>query len=162
MSEPAATVLTMPARAKPARLAQADSVRQVFHYTVEGGKSRDEQMEELGDPMYWIHVARQLRPLDHVLVVPDDQSYFAEFIVLQSDTTTGVVLRPLMGVTLEGTGPRDAALRDKTGLYAKYSGPHVKWTVRRGDKVLAEQLQSEQAAYQWIHAHTQGHTRDAK
>jgi len=44
-----------------------------------------EKIEDVQKPEYWSHVGAQLRPLDRIEVVPEDQSYFAELIVTKCD-----------------------------------------------------------------------------
>lgn len=141
-------------KAKRDRMAPADSIRRIHHYTCEGGQSIEETMTLLARPEFWTAVGGQIQALDHIEVVSDDMTFFTEFLVLRSNASDGVVLRPLRGVTLDDTGPRDAVIRDKSGMRAEYKGPHRKWCVIRGDKVLAEKLPTENAAFVWINGHT--------
>ncbi len=148
-------------RAKPDRLTMATAIRRVFHYTVESGKSVDDTIAMLGKPMFWSKVGNLLRPLDHVEVVDDNQSFFAECIVLRADNADGVVLKLLRGVMLDGAGTSDTIMRDRTGMQAVYKGPHLKWCVLRGDDVLSDRHQSEAAAHAWINQQTRAHAKDA-
>lgn len=144
-------------KAKRARLVLASSIRQIWHYTIEGGRTREENMQLIATPEFWTAVGGHMASLDRLEVVSDDLDFYAQFIVLRSNATDGVVLKPLIGIALDSVAPRDTALRDPTGMRAEYKGPHRKWCVFRGDDVLIDKLQSEQAALQWISTQTQAH-----
>lgn len=62
------------------RLTLAETIRNVFQATVEPTISR----EDLRDPKFWCHVAKQFQPYTRIEVVTDDGQYFCELIVLSS------------------------------------------------------------------------------
>lgn len=141
-------------RAKHDRLTLAESMHNILFYTLEGGRTTDENMALVMRPDFLTPIANRLRPLDHLEVVSDDMQFFATFVVVRSDNVDGVVLRPLVGIKLDGVGPQGAAQRDMTGMTVQYAGPHRKWTVVRGEQVLREKFQTEQEAYTWIQSQT--------
>lgn len=141
-------------RAKPARLAPAESIRRIHHYVCEGGRTTDEIMALVLKPDFWTPVGNQMQSLDRLEVVSDDMTFYTEFVVVRADSVSGVVLRPLVGIKLDGVGPRDTALRDRTGMVVEYRGPHLKWCVLRGEQVLRDKFQTEGDAYTWIKAQT--------
>lgn len=149
-------------KVKRTRLAPAESIRRIHHLTLEGGRSTEENMALLARPEFLSLVGDDLQALDRLEVVSDDMDFYAELVVLRANATDGVVLRPLRGIQLDSVDPRDTVLRDKTGMRAEYKGPHRKWCVFRGADVLAEKLQTEQAAFQWINNQTQAHRKDAQ
>jgi len=141
----AETVTNFPRRASPDRLGEAQHSRRVFWFTATAGTTID----DLLTPPYWSRVASRFKPLDRIEVVDDEQTYFAEFIVLSADSD-GLRLAPLRGVELQGTGARDAIPRNKAAVQASYRGVHLKWCAVRGEVVLRDKFESERACLQWI------------
>lgn len=65
-----------------ARLVQAEFARVVFHAT----PTPDTSHEDLLDPAYWSHVARDLKPGTLIQAMPEHSEWFAEYIVLSAST----------------------------------------------------------------------------
>lgn len=148
MTDAAETITNFPRRADPERLGEAQHSRRVFWYPALAGTTVD----DLLTPPYWSLLASKLKPLDRIECVDDDMTYFAEFIVLDS-TGEGVRLALMRFGELQGTGPRDAMPRNKTGVHALYKGPHLRWCAFRGEALLKDKFESERDCLQWIAGH---------
>ena len=82
--------------------------------------------ELLFDKDYWGVMASKLRPFDHIEVLADDGSFWAELLVLMATKTQATVmeLRKIEISTKEG-----APVEEKFAV--KWRGPHSKWSVIR-------------------------------
>lgn len=67
----------------PNKLSQAEFARVVYYVTPELGTT----INQVLDPKYWAHVAAQLRPRCRIEVLAEDNSYFAELLVVACDKT---------------------------------------------------------------------------
>ena len=84
-------------------------------------------LEEALKPEFWVHVTKRLRQHDTIRLIPEDGSFFAEALVL----ATGVgfaKLKLLHNVSLED---EIETANDVGPAYAKWRGPHSKWSVIR-------------------------------
>ena len=61
----------------PSKLKEASYVRNIFVATPEAGTT----LEDVQDPAFWTHVAKQLRISDRIEVIPEDSAFFAELYV---------------------------------------------------------------------------------
>lgn len=87
-------------------------------------------------PEFWVHVTKRLRQHDTIRILPEDSSFFAEALVLSAGTGFAK-LKLLRHINLED---EIEPANDTSAAYAKWRGPHSKWSViRRGDgQVLQE------------------------
>jgi hypothetical protein len=98
--------------------------------------------EQVIAPIYWSHIAEQLRPGNFIKVLPDDGAYFAELLVRSVDRLSAIVavLRKVDLVHVD-------ALTEDPEFELKFRGPR-KWSVlRRSDsKVLFEDIETREMA----------------
>lgn len=101
-------------------------------------------VEDLLEPGYWAHVARQIRAGDRVEAVPDDRSYYAEFFVLAASSNWAklVLLR-------EETLIKDSGKSVDGEFAIGFAGPH-KWRVTRGKEVLSKGHDDKESATKWL------------
>lgn len=113
----------------------------------------DVTVEDLKNPGYWAHIAKDLRQGDRIEVLADDGSYFAELLV--QDVGAGYakvfLLRSIDLVSVE-PGSENPATSE---FEVKWSGRHTKFRViRKSDgKVLQENLVDKSAGNTWIANH---------
>lgn len=84
-------------------------------------------------PEYWIHVSRQLKRMDVIDVLPEDESYYAELLVLSVGVGYAkvMVLREIQLNTVEDG--------DSDITEVKYGGIHNRWTVvRKSDHAVLQ------------------------
>ena len=129
----------------PTRMQLAEQVRNIWCLTVPVGTT----VQDMLNPGYWAHLARQLQPGDRIEVEPDDGSYFAELRVLDSGNQYAKVMA-LREVKLEAIEP--SASVSVPGHTVEWSGRHTKWRViRESDrKVLKDGLASKADGYGWL------------
>jgi hypothetical protein len=129
----------------PTRMQLAEQVRNIWCLTVPVGTT----VQDMLNPGYWAHLARQLQPGDRIEVEPDDGSYFAELRVLDSGNQYAKVMA-LREVKLEAVEP--SASVSVPGHTVEWSGRHTKWrVVRESDrKVLKDGLASKADGYGWL------------
>lgn len=86
-------------------------------------------IEQLEEPQFWSHVARDLRRTDKIVAIAEDGSYYAELIV----TSTGVgfvKVRTLFHVPLEEASDEDGDGEREPLCRIKHL-PGQKWSVQR-------------------------------
>ncbi len=100
----------------------------------------EDSFETVCKPEYWIHVARQLRRMDVIDVIPEDEGYYAELLVLSTGTGYAKVM-VLRHVELAASEEENAG----TLTEIKWNGPHGRWAViRKSDKtVLQDRIQDK-------------------
>lgn len=105
-------------------------------------------MEDMQNPSYWAHVARDLRPGHKIEVLAEDMSYWAMLIVRDVGRVEASVA-PLQVVDLDGGA--ELAKDGDDGLEVKWRGPHAKFSVIRkdGGDILKDGFQTKDAAAQW-------------
>src|SRR5690606_33631364 len=123
------TVTNIPRRAVLARLqTPADYARQVHFYCALSGDT----LEQMALTRYFNSLAPRLRRYDRIEVVSDDDTFFAEFLVLES-SSAGVRVMPARAATLDSPlSPPGAALRAPGDLRVENRGPFLQWCVVRG------------------------------
>lgn len=122
----------------------AEVMRNQWHVKPEYGTPP----EALRDPSYWAHVSAQLRPGDVIYAMPDDKSYFSELLVIDAGKLFAKVCE-LRCVKLTASQVLNVKVPD--GYEIKFRGPR-KWSVLRGDDVLKEDMEKQQAE-QWLTDH---------
>lgn len=135
----------------PNRLQHAEHAHQIFVAAPEVGTPSDAVL----DPQYWAHYSvnpnLQLKPGDHILVQPEDGTYFMELLV-RSAHRGGVNVVELRRVKLDKASEN---VEDFGDHIVKWSGPRLKWCVeRKADKRrLSDTHQTRDAAVDWLREH---------
>lgn len=107
------------------RIHEASYRRNVWFVTPEFGASVKDMLKN----DYWQHVAGQLRPTDRIEAWAEDQSWMAEFVVLQSDRTWAKV-ELLKEYKLGGL----VEASDDPEYFVKWRGPNGQWgALRKSD-----------------------------
>ncbi len=127
----------------------AEFKRTIYLATPEAGVT----LEQIQKPEFWAHVSHRLKAMDRLEVQPEDNSYFAELLVLSASRISANVklLRhvDLGGVVVE---PDDAA---DCGMEVKWAGGVAKFRViRKSDNVkVRDGFETKAAATEWMHEH---------
>jgi len=100
--------------------------------TVESGAS----LEEVLKPEYWAHIAREMRPFDHVEARAEDGAWWAHLLVTSCDTMWAkchVLLHvELEDSMMEGSEPDD-------GLKVEWGNLHTKYRIiRKSDRAVLQ------------------------
>jgi len=128
----------------PTKFAQSEVVRNQWAVTPEF----DTPAEALLDPAYWAHVSAKLRRGDVITAMAVDDSYFAEYLVLEAGKLFAkVVLIRKVEITAKQIFNADVP----AGFEIKFRGPK-KWSVLRGKDVLAEGFDRSKAE-SWLKDH---------
>lgn len=128
----------------PNRFKQADFMRTIYDVQC----ARDITPEELLEEGYWAHVAHLLRSGDRIEVRPEDNSFFAEFIVLGAGRLWAQV-EMIRFVQLT----RDRRPKTQSQFTVEWGGSHSKYRVLRGTDVVKEGLETDVIAERWIKSH---------
>lgn len=124
----------------------AEHQRNIWHVDVEIGTTA----EDLLNPAYWAHNARELRVLDRIEAHSEDGTWFAEYLVQDAGMNFAKVamLRKceLAAVTPQGS----TALL--IGHVVEYGGKHAQFRVVRevDRKVLKDGLKTKADAFVWL------------
>lgn len=106
--------------------------------------------EDLLNPAYWAHTARTLKRFDRIEVVPEDESYYIELLVIRV-IPGGVIVKELSKTVFDEPAMEDDALGD---IEIKYSGPLARYRVTRKSDgiVLAEgaMVETRQMAEEFV------------
>jgi hypothetical protein len=86
--------------------------------------------EAIFEPDFWLHIANKMHPLDKVCVTDDAGTYYLECIVTGVDRTQAFIQQVTEVSLVKPPQPEDA------DLTVAWAGPHRRWEVLRGDKVL--------------------------
>lgn len=126
------------------RMHAADYVRNVFSVTAPIGVA----VSDLTNPEFWTHVASKLHPTDHIEVIAEDGTYFAELFVISAGGNWAKVA-VLRQINLEYSGE---AVPPVEGYYVKWSSPHTKYRAHRtSDKeVLKDGFATAAQAHKWL------------
>lgn len=116
--------------------------------TVEAGTT----LEELHKPSFWAHNAKDFRPYDKVYVCIDDDSYYAEFLVLRCDRNSALV-KALCVYQLNAEDVIPAALPQ--GYRVEHAGRFHKWrVVREADSAAIKTgCETKREAEDWLASH---------
>lgn len=148
MNAVASEVIKRPAL-KESRFETAQAARNLWCVTTEPGTTKEQIMQ----PDFWAHVARQMQPFDKIEVRCDDSSYYGEFIVLDVGRNEARI-REINFVSLEYK-PELIEQTSMSGLEPAWRGPKLRWCVeRKHDKArLVDGLADKADAYTWITNH---------
>lgn len=108
--------------------------------------------EKLCDPTLW-RLCDHLKPLDRIEVVNDSMTFFAMLIVIAVNPGAGVEMKPIHWWAIEGVRPQGKSPENKTGASVFFGGPVRKWCVKRGEKILREEFETEAQAGSWLAQH---------
>ena len=154
-AEPKAAVIQEPAEPPrkieqlgPARLTAAEFMRNV-HVADAAPNTRPQDLE---DPTFWAHVAAKMKPRDRIEVWVDDNSWFAECVVLGCTKTDAVV--KVLGVW-DLNGHQIVSDRADSNLKAyrvEFRGHFEKWGVIRkvDNEVVHTGEATEGGAWSWL------------
>ncbi len=111
-------------------------------------------IEQLKDPAYWAHVAKDMEPFDEIKVRAEDGSWVAYLLVKYAERNYAVVVVDRV-LTLEAeTMPLPSTKHE-----VKYKGQlHRHCVIRTSDqKMVASGFRSKIEADQWIIQHEKAH-----
>lgn len=98
-----------------------------------------------------------LRRGDIITVLPDDNSYYSELLVLDVGKLFAKVVE-LRCVVIESSKSLSITLPE--GYEIKFRGPIQKWTVLRGKEILKDGMLKQQAE-NWLSEHLQAFNKVA-
>lgn len=131
----------------PNRHALGEHARLVHVLTVESS----EHPEDFQTPEFYAHVARNMRPFDHIELRTDDGTYWAELLVVTADLNWAKVhLLREERLQTEEQHPINS------DFAVEWKGPHRKWCViRKTDKsAISENHLDRGAADAWLTQHS--------
>ena len=132
----------------PARLTGAEFMRNIHVADASPGT----KPQDLEDPTFWAHVAAKMKPRDRIEVWVDDNSWFAECVVLGCTKTDALV--KVLGVW-DLNGHQIISDRADTNLKAyrvEFRGHFEKWGVIRkvDNEVVHTGEATEGGAWSWL------------
>lgn len=148
-TEPKATKVS---KLAPTRLQEDGYHRTCWVATVEAGTT----MDDLLRPSFWTNLCgpgNRLRRMDRISILIDDESFYAELLVLAVGVGFAKMAK-LLQVDIDTAGTAQDA--EELPVFAKWGGPHLKWTVvRKSDRErIKDQLESREIAEQWARDHS--------
>jgi len=124
------------------RIADATHKRNVWYVTPEHGVTIDDMLKV----DFWQHVTGQLRPTDRIEAWAEDQSWMAEFVVVQVERAWAKVhllVKHQMGGLMSEKKEQD--------YYVKWRGPHGKYAAMRADgTVMKDRFENAEDAESYI------------
>ena len=136
----------------PNRLMHAEHAHSTFVAAPETGTPPEAVLA----PHYWAHYAVNanlaMKPGDHILVKPEDGTYFSELLV-RSVSRAGVNVVELRRVVFDKGD--DKTVGDFGDYLVKWQGPRLKWVViRKADnRRLVDSHETQDAAIDWLRQH---------
>ena len=124
---------------------QAEQIRNIWHVQANIGVTQEQFLDET----YWAHVAKMLRAGDRIEIMPEDNAYFAELMVLATGRLYAQV-ELMRFVTFDKPSPQAGAAAE---FRIDWGGSISKYRVLRNDDVLSENHETEKAAYRWRDSH---------
>ncbi len=124
----------------PTRLQRAEHYFTLYGVALQGSDTLEDALK----PEYWAHVASKLRRGDMIRLMPEDDSFYAEALVLATGIGFAKV-ELIHHLQLD----ESEIIEDEDGpVYVKWGGPHAKWRIiRRSDgHVLKEGIPDKAAA----------------
>ena len=123
----------------------ADQIRNIWSATVE----RHIIQENFLDETFWAHVAKMLRTGDRIEIMPEDNAYFAELMVLATGRLYAQV-ELMRFVAFDKPSPQAGAAAE---FRIDWGGSISKYRILRNDDVLSEGHETEKAALRWRDGH---------
>lgn len=137
----------------PARLKGGEYTRNVWVAVAE----QDHTREHFKHPTYWSHAAQRMKPYDHIEVVRDDGTLYAEYLVLEVGRGWANVFELRYdNLTSKDVAQTQALDQVKTGDYeVKFNGPHDRWIViRKSDsQKINDKMANKEEANKWLEEH---------
>ena len=135
------------------RIQQAEFARNIFDVTPDTGTSLDEMLDEA----YWANVASMLNPKDRIEVLAEDNSFFAELLVLSTSKLAAkvVVLRSME----IGKVDRETVASDNSRCRVEWKGGNLKWCAIRDNDIIRDGFATEAEAERWKKNHEDALTR---
>ena len=135
---------TIPASAVPTNLMLAEHANVRYYHTARRGVT----VEMLERPEYWTHVAARLRPGHRIEVLAEDQSFWADALVLSASRLEAKV-KVLFHVGLAADEVDEVI--DDDGLELNWGGPSVRWRVVRKEdgEIMKDGFPDKGAANKW-------------
>ena len=130
----------------PNSIEEAAQKRNIWQITPEPGVTVDDILKK----EYWAHTSGCLTPGDRIEAIPQDRSYYAEFIVLGKDKHWATV--KLLGPVIQiFENQEEAEAVADTGYTVAFAGPHKWRVVRNNDKqVMSKGHDSREQAEAWL------------
>jgi hypothetical protein len=137
----------------PGQMRESEYRRTIWAAELPYGVDKDRIMA----PDFWAHVAAKLKPRDRIEVYPEDGSWFAELMVIDSARNWARVhvmqsfeLSPMpISAVLADAHSQQAAAHEMFDI--AYRGPKRWSVIRKTDRqVMFEDGSSQQAAVMWI------------
>lgn len=105
--------------------------------------------EDVLNPAFWAHTSRTLKRFDMIEVLPEDESYFAELLVVRV-IPGGVIVKERSKIVFD-----EPVVEDDLGdLQIKWSGPLARWRVtRKSDNVILAEgkiVETREMAQQFV------------
>jgi len=130
--------------ALPINLKLSEQVFATYCVKVEQGVTR----EDLLRLDFWAHVAAKLKPWTIIVVHPDDESFYAEYLVRAADKNWARV-QEIRFVSLVAETKTDPSVLENYEV--KLRGPRRWGVIRKADnKVLVEDLANKEDAENWL------------
>lgn len=131
----------------PLKLLPADHYRKVYY---QDKAALGTVPDDLLVPGYWANVARDLRPCDEIIVMPEDMAWRAHVFV-QAAGRNEAVVRMLSVVMLDEV----AEVAEDAVYEVKWRGPARKFSVvKRADgAVVKEDFPVREQAAKWMQSH---------
>jgi hypothetical protein len=122
------------------RFKQAEYVRNSFRIVPQQGQT----LQDIIQPGYWAHIAQFLKVGDHIEVFAEDQSYWAELLVVAAERTAASV-QVLNQVEIQANSLPEAPA---PGYRVEWKGPQHRWSVIRiaDGQYIKEGFDTKQAA----------------
>ena len=137
----------LPPRLTPERFKEAAYVRNVFAMT----PAVNTEVESLLAPDYWAHIAAKLHPGDHIEVLTEDNSFFAEILVIEVGKGWARVVL-LRHVPLNKVLASSAAPVVESKFKVNWGGMNAKHRVVRlsDNQVIKDGFSTADAAKAWM------------
>jgi hypothetical protein len=129
---------------KVGRMVLAEQAQRTFVVTTEQGHTK----ENLLNPNYWTHFAREFQPYDEIKVRCDDESYYGTLLVVACDRTWAKVVA-LNWISIG----EDVKVPETDEYELKFGGPYLLWRVirKKDGGVLKEKCRTKKEAADWMH-----------
>lgn len=131
----------------PERFGEAESMRHDYVVNAPVGVT----LEQVMDPSYWAHVAKEMVPFDHVQVRAEDGSWVAYLVVVSAERNYAIMhLDRVLKLDQTPDVPVESAKHK-----VEWKGPHHKFCVIRiaDSAMLQSQFKTKGEANDWLRNH---------
>lgn len=128
-----------------AHFKQAEHLRNIWVVQAE----RTVTVEQFLDETYWAHVAQMLRSGDRIEIMPEDNAYFAELMVLATGRLHAQV-ELMRYIEFDQPSPQAG---DESEFTIDFAGSISKFRVLRNNDVLSKGHDTRKAAQRWRDSH---------